>query len=68
MLRALHRHAMRPGHLHVMVQKPGSDTLITHIFVQGDDYLHSDAVFGVRASCIGNCVPHEPGKAPPTAP
>jgi hydroxyquinol 1,2-dioxygenase len=64
MLRASNRHAMRPGHLHVMVQKPGFDTLITHVFVQGDEYLDSDAVFGVRGSCIGEYVRHEPGKAP----
>jgi hydroxyquinol 1,2-dioxygenase len=64
MLRAANRHAMRPGHLHVMVHKPGFDTLITHVYVQGDEYLDSDAVFGVRASCIGEYVHHEPGKAP----
>jgi hydroxyquinol 1,2-dioxygenase len=64
MLRAARRHAMRPGHLHAMVQKPGFDTLITHVFVQGDEYLDSDAVFGVRGSCIGEYVRHEPGKAP----
>lgn len=63
MLRASNRHAMRPGHLHVMVQKPGFDTLITHVFVQGDEYLDSDAVFGVRGSCIGEYVRHDPGRA-----
>jgi hydroxyquinol 1,2-dioxygenase len=64
MLRASNRHPMRPGHLHAMVQKPGYDTLITHVFVNGDPYLDSDAVFGVRASCIGNYVRHERGTAP----
>jgi len=64
MLRASNRHAMRPGHLHVMIRKPGFDTLITHVFVNGDPYLDSDAVFGVRASCIGEYVRHEPGPAP----
>lgn len=64
MLRASNRHPMRPGHLHVMVQKPGHDTLITHVFVNGDPYLDSDAVFGVRSSCIGDYVRHEAGPAP----
>ena len=64
MLRASNRHPMRPGHLHAMVQKPGYDTLITHVFVNGDPYLDSDAVFGVRSSCIGDYVRHEGGRAP----
>ena len=64
MLRAANRHAMRPGHLHIMVQKPGFDPLITHVFVNGDQYLDSDAVFGVRRSCIGDYVRHESGRAP----
>ena len=64
MLRASNRHPMRPGHLHIMVQQPGFDTLITHVFVNGDAYLDSDAVFGVRRSCIGEYVRHEPGRAP----
>jgi hydroxyquinol 1,2-dioxygenase len=55
---------MRPGHLHIMVQQPGFDTLITHVFVNGDKYLDSDAVFGVRRSCIGDYVRHEAGRAP----
>jgi hydroxyquinol 1,2-dioxygenase len=64
MLRASNRHPMRPGHLHVMVQKPGFDTLITHVFVNGDKYLDSDAVFGVRSSCIGDYLRHDAGTAP----
>ena len=64
MLRAANRHPMRPGHLHIMVQQPGFDTLITHVFVNGDTYLDSDAVFGVRKSCIGDYVRHEGGRAP----
>jgi len=38
--------------------------LITHVFVEGDEYLDSDAVFGVRQSCIGNYVRHNAGVAP----
>jgi hydroxyquinol 1,2-dioxygenase len=47
-----------------MINADGYDRLITHVFVQGDSYLDSDAVFGVRSSCIGNYVRHEPGIAP----
>jgi len=58
-LRATERSPMRPAHMHFRVVKKGYDTLITHVFVQGDEYLDSDAVFGVRASCIGDYVRHE---------
>ncbi len=64
MLRGTNRHAMRPGHIHFMVREAGYDPLITHVFVDGDPYLDSDAVFGVRSSCIGQYVRHEPGRAP----
>ena len=64
MLDAMHRHPMRPAHVHFMVQKPGFDTLVTHIFADNDPYLDSDAVFGVLSSCIGQFREHEPGRAP----
>ena len=43
---------MRPGHLHFMIQAPGYEKLVTHLFVRGDEYLDSDAVFGVKDSLI----------------
>src|SRR3546814_12111302 len=46
------------------IAKPGFDPLITHVFVDGDEYLDSDSVFGVRGSCVGQFVRHEPGVAP----
>lgn len=64
MLEAMHRHPMRPAHIHFMVQKPGYDTLVTHIFSDGDEYLDSDTVFGVRSTCIGKFLRHLPGTAP----
>src|SRR5262249_27971330 len=33
-------------------QRAGYRTLITHLFLQGDRYLDSDAVFGVKPSLI----------------
>ena len=62
MMSATNRSPMRPAHIHFRIAKPGYDTLITHVFVEGDEYLESDAVFGVRASCIGNYVRHEAGE------
>lgn len=52
MLAALGRHPWRPAHMHFLVSAPGHDRIITHIFVAGDDYLTSDAVFGVKKSLI----------------
>jgi hydroxyquinol 1,2-dioxygenase len=64
MLKALGRHAWRPAHLHFMISAPGYRRLITHVFRNGDRYLDSDAVFGVRSSLIADWVRHEPGRAP----
>jgi len=64
MLTLTKRHPMRPGHIHFAVQEKGYDPLITHVFIDNDPYLDSDAVFGVRSSCIGNYVRHEAGTAP----
>jgi hydroxyquinol 1,2-dioxygenase len=55
---------MRPAHVHFMVQAPGFATLITHVFVAGDEYLDRDAVFGVKSSLIAPFERHEPGTAP----
>lgn len=68
MLKALGRHAWRPAHLHFMITAPGYRRLITHVFRNGDRYLDSDAVFGVRSSLIADWVRHEPGAMPDGTP
>jgi len=52
MLLALGRHPYRPAHLHFMITAPGFEKLTTHIFVRGDPYLESDAVFGVKDALV----------------
>ncbi|KQW62127.1 intradiol ring-cleavage dioxygenase [Variovorax sp. Root411] len=64
LLEQLGRHPWRPAHLHFMIQAPGYETLITHVFRSGGTYLDSDAVFGVRSSLIAEWKRHEPGVAP----
>lgn len=54
LLDALGRHPWRPAHLHFLIQAEGYETLITHVFRSDDDYLDSDAVFGVRQSLIAD--------------
>lgn len=53
LLRAMGRHPMRPAHMHAIVSAPGYQQVITHVFVEGDPYLDSDAVFAVKDSLIG---------------
>jgi len=60
LLTALGRHPWRPAHLHFMIQAPGFERLITHVFRRGDPYLESDAVFGVRSTLIADWQRHEP--------
>jgi hydroxyquinol 1,2-dioxygenase len=52
LLAALGRHPFRPAHVHFMISAPGRRKLITHLFFEGDMYLESDAVFGVKPSLI----------------
>ncbi|EYS85945.1 hydroxyquinol 1,2-dioxygenase [Cupriavidus sp. SK-4] len=64
MLDAMGRHPWRPAHLHFMVSAPGYETLVTHVFREGGEYLDTDAVFGVRSSLIADWVEHAPGSTP----
>jgi protocatechuate 3,4-dioxygenase beta subunit len=52
LLEATGRHPFRPAHIHFMISAPGYRTLVTHLFLAGDSFLDSDAVFGVKASLI----------------
>jgi protocatechuate 3,4-dioxygenase beta subunit len=52
MLVALGRHPYRPAHIHFIVSADGYKPLTTELFVEGDPYLDSDAVFGVRDSLV----------------
>ncbi|KAJ3539942.1 hypothetical protein NM208_g278 [Fusarium decemcellulare] len=68
LLKKLHRHPYRPSHFHFMFDKPGYDRLITQVFIapvwsiilisrralylRGDPYERSDAVFGVKESLV----------------
>jgi hydroxyquinol 1,2-dioxygenase len=64
LLAAANRSPMRPAHVHFKVSAEGCQTLITHVFAEGDEYLDSDAVFGVKDELIAPFHRHEPGVAP----
>jgi hydroxyquinol 1,2-dioxygenase len=61
LLDATRRHPWRPAHLHFMIKAPGYETLVTHVFRDGDRYLDSDAVFGVRQSLVADWVKQPDG-------
>jgi hydroxyquinol 1,2-dioxygenase len=52
LLKAVDRSPMRAAHLHFMVSAPGLRTVVTHIFVDGDELLSRDSVFGVKDSLV----------------
>ena len=64
-LRASGRHPWRPAHVHFMIEAPGYRTLVTHIFREGDQYLESDVVFGVRSSLVAQMPRREAGALTP---
>jgi hydroxyquinol 1,2-dioxygenase len=58
LIEATKRHPMRPAHVHFLVNAPGYEPLITHVFIEGDEYLDSDAVFGVKDELISKIEHH----------
>ena len=57
LIAATKRHPMRPAHVHFLVKAEGYEPLITHVFLDGDEYLRSDAVFGVKDELIARVEP-----------
>jgi hydroxyquinol 1,2-dioxygenase len=64
LLAAVGRSPMRASHLHFMVTAEGLRTLVTHIFVRGDELLGSDTVFGVKESLVKDFRRQAPGPTP----
>ncbi len=59
LLRLLARHPFRPAHIHLLVSAEGFTPVTTHLFVAGDPYLDSDAVFGTKDSLIVDFIRHD---------
>src|ERR1700754_4807386 len=58
------RHPMRPAHVHFLVDAPGYEPLITHVFLDGDKYLDSDVVFGVKDELVAKVERRTDAKMP----
>jgi hydroxyquinol 1,2-dioxygenase len=54
----------RPAHVHFLLNVPGYEPLITHLFEAGADYLDSDVVFGVKEQLVVQYEKRDPGSAP----
>ena len=50
--------------MHILAHTPGYKTLITQVFVDDDEHLDSDVVFGVTRTLIGDYQRHESGTPP----
>jgi len=65
LLESVGRSPMRASHLHFMVSAERQRTLVTHIFVTGDELLTHDSVFGVKQSLIKDFVQQPAGTPTP---
>jgi hydroxyquinol 1,2-dioxygenase len=54
----------RPAHIHFLINVPGYEPLITHLFEEGAPYLDSDVVFGTKQELVVRFEPREPGATP----
>jgi len=52
MIRAQRRHGYRPAHIHFIIAAPGHREVVTALYLQGDEHIDSDTVFGVTASLV----------------
>ncbi|MGY2004747.1 dioxygenase family protein [Blastococcus sp. SYSU DS1024] len=54
----------RPAHIHFLINVPGFEPLITHLFQEGAPYLDSDVVFGTKQELVTAFEAREPGATP----
>lgn len=52
MIRAQKRHGYRPAHIHFLIGAPGYREVVTALYIEGDDHIESDTVFGVTESLV----------------
>ncbi len=55
---------MRPAHVHFLVDAPGYERIVTHLFQNGDPYIETDVVYGVKKELIVDFQRMPPGRAP----
>jgi hydroxyquinol 1,2-dioxygenase len=55
---------MRPAHVHFQVNAPGYNSVVTHLFRNGDPYIETDVVYGVKKELIVDFERKPAGRAP----
>jgi protocatechuate 3,4-dioxygenase beta subunit len=52
MVIAQKRHGKRPAHVHFLISTPGYRELVTALYLNGDEHLNDDVVFGASADLV----------------
>src|ERR1700728_5434024 len=68
MIRAQKRHGYRPAHIHFIIGAPGYREVVTALYLQGDEHIDSDTVFGVTASLVTDVRKDDPASPIPNLP
>jgi hydroxyquinol 1,2-dioxygenase len=55
---------MRPAHIHFAINAPGYHGVVTHLFQNGDKFIDSDVVYGVKEPLIVEFKKMPAGRAP----
>jgi protocatechuate 3,4-dioxygenase beta subunit len=63
LIRATQRAGMRPAHIHFLIHAPGFRQLVTSVYFEDDEYLETDAAFGVMRELVIRVKPPD-GDAP----
>ncbi len=68
MIRAQKRHGYRPAHIHFIIGADGYREVVTALYLQGDEHIDSDTVFGVTASLVTGVNGSDPASPIPNLP
>ena len=68
MIREQRRHGMRPAHIHFLISAPGHRELVTALYVEGDEHLEDDVVFGASGDLVARLRADDPSSPIPGLP
>ncbi|HYX93214.1 MAG TPA: hypothetical protein VE782_16730, partial [Myxococcaceae bacterium] len=54
------RHGMRPAHIHFLISAPGYRELVTALYLEGDEHLEDDVVFGASGDLVARLEESDP--------
>jgi catechol 1,2-dioxygenase/hydroxyquinol 1,2-dioxygenase len=60
MIHAQRRHGMRPAHIHFLISAPGYRELVTALYLEGDEHLEDDVVFGASGDLVARLEESDP--------